>query len=112
MPDVSGKREHVGEFLLSEEGLSRPEAEDLREVVESLRALADPALSTAQLERAFAEHIDLCSYRLDAWQTGCFNRRLQQQRFPPERGGRSKTGCRGSILGRLAGLKIWFHPTR
>ncbi|MVM29219.1 hypothetical protein GO755_04180 [Spirosoma sp. HMF4905] len=33
-------------------------------------------LPTARLERLFAEHIDLCSYRLDAWQTGLVARRL------------------------------------
>ena len=27
-------------------------------------------MPTARLERLFAEHIDLCSYRLDAWQQG------------------------------------------
>lgn len=37
-------------------------------------------LPTARLERLFVEHLDLCTYRLDAWQTACFYRRLQ----PPE----------------------------
>lgn len=37
-------------------------------------------LPTAQLERLFAEHLDLCSYRFDAWQLGLANRRLQEQR--------------------------------
>lgn len=70
----------VGEFLLSEAGLQREESGMLRETMESIRALA--MLSTAQLERVFSEHIDLCSYRLDAWQTGFFHWRLLQQRFP------------------------------
>jgi hypothetical protein len=47
----------------------------LREVQECLKVLSD--LSTARLERIFVEHLDLCTYRLDAWQTGCFHRRLQ-----------------------------------
>jgi len=34
------------------------------------------ALPTAALERLFAEHMDLCSYRLDAWVHGLFARRL------------------------------------
>ena len=33
-------------------------------------------LSTAALERLFAEHMDLASYRLDAWVNGMFSRRL------------------------------------
>ena len=37
-------------------------------------------LPTARLERALVEHIDTLSYRLDAWQTSLFSRRLQQQR--------------------------------
>ncbi|GAB3945953.1 hypothetical protein GCM10028805_15880 [Spirosoma harenae] len=43
-------------------------------VIEALRTLR--GLPTARLERLFAEHMDLCSYRLDAWQTGLFMRRL------------------------------------
>jgi hypothetical protein len=35
---------------------------------------------TARLERCFIEHLDCCSYRLDAWQTGLFAQRLQAQR--------------------------------
>ena len=47
------------------------------------RALAElEHLPTARLERLFSEHLDLCSYRLDAWQTAFVTRRLEQQRFP------------------------------
>lgn len=42
-----------------------------REAMKKLRGLP-----TARLERLFAEHMDLCSYRLDAWTTGLFQRRL------------------------------------
>jgi len=35
---------------------------------------------TARLERVFAEHIDCCSYRLDAWQLGLVNYQLQAMR--------------------------------
>jgi hypothetical protein len=37
-------------------------------------------LTTARLERALAEHIDTLSYRLDAWETSLFTRRLERQR--------------------------------
>ena len=44
-------------------------------------------LSTARLERVLIEHVDTLGYRLDAWQTSLFTRRLQRQRrldAPPE----------------------------
>lgn len=47
-------------------------------VTTALRLLS--GLSTASLERLFAEHVDLCSYRLDAWQTGMFTHRLAMLR--------------------------------
>jgi hypothetical protein len=37
---------------------------------------------TGSLERAFAEHIDLCSYRWDAWMLSFVNERLAQLRRP------------------------------
>jgi hypothetical protein len=37
-------------------------------------------LSTARLERVLIEHVDTLGYRLDAWQTSLFARRLQRQR--------------------------------
>ncbi len=48
--------------------------------------------STAALERLFAEHLDLCSYRLDAWQLALINYRLENLRQPssneePHKGG-------------------------
>lgn len=48
---------------------------DTRKALEKLAGLP-----TARLERLFAEHIDLCSYRMDAWITGIFNRRLRFNR--------------------------------
>lgn len=36
-------------------------------------------LPTARLERAFAEHLDLCNYRLDGWMTGLVTERLEKQ---------------------------------
>ena len=44
-------------------------------MTEALRLLAP--LPTARLERLLAEHVDVCSYRLDAWLTGMFARRLR-----------------------------------
>lgn len=50
-------------------------------VAETRRAMEKLAdLPTARLERLFAEHIDLCSYRIDAWINGIFNLRLRSNR--------------------------------
>ena len=52
-----------------------PEAAALASMTDALRLLAP--LPTARLERLFAEHVDVCSYRLDAWLAGLFARRLR-----------------------------------
>ena len=70
----------VVEFFGLPEGLARPEATDLAEVRAGLSVLRD--LPTARLERLFAEHLDLCSYRLDAWQTALVAHRLERLREP------------------------------
>ncbi len=54
------------------------EGEGIAELRFSLKVLA--GMSTAQLERYLSDHLDLCSYRLDAWQTGLFHRRLAMRR--------------------------------
>lgn len=54
----------------------------VRYLSEQLKAL--PYLKdapTARLERVFAEHIDTCSYRLDAWKTGLMH--LQMEMMQP-----------------------------
>ena len=53
-------------------------AQQFREQIEALRHLENTP--TARLERAFAEHIDLCTYRLDAWKQGLLNYQLSEMR--------------------------------
>jgi hypothetical protein len=49
---------------------------------EQLRALSHlQQTPTARLERLLAEHLDCCSYRLDAWMTGLINFQLASMRF-------------------------------
>jgi hypothetical protein len=55
-----------------------PEAENFSEQLDALSVLADAP--TAALERLFAEHIDICSYRFDAWLLGLVNVQLQTMR--------------------------------
>ncbi len=52
----------------------------LADQIEALRVL-EPA-STARLERAFAEHIDLCTYRWDAWMLSIVREQLAAMRRP------------------------------
>jgi hypothetical protein len=63
---------------LKQKGDQVPEAANLTEARSALRVLK--SLSTARLERAFVEHLDLCSYRLDAWQLALPSLRLETLR--------------------------------
>lgn len=66
----------------------------LADQLEALRMLEQ--LPTARLERAFAEHLDLCSYRFDAWALSLVNQRLSQARLPK---GDAHRANRGLYLG-------------
>lgn len=57
-------------------------ARHLAEVVDAIGRLAD--LPTARLERLLAEHLDCCSYRLDAWRLGLVHHRLLTMRLGAE----------------------------
>ncbi len=58
------------------------------------------SLPTGRLERLFAEHVDLCSYRMDAWITGIFQDRLNTQRFQIREQGEGQPNFnRGTYLG-------------
>ncbi|MEP6734977.1 MAG: hypothetical protein ABJA70_05630 [Chryseolinea sp.] len=71
----------VADHLLTT-GRNEADAAFLNEMKDSLQKLAN--LPTARLERCFTEHLDTCTYRLDAWQTALFNQRLQKQRLAPD----------------------------
>jgi hypothetical protein len=55
-----------------------PETVDLSAIHKALEVLE--SLPTARLERLMAEHIDCCSYRLDAWKTGVVTCKLMEQK--------------------------------
>lgn len=61
------------------------ETVELREILAALDFLKDAP--TARLERVLAEHIDCCSYRLDAWKTGVAAARLEELRARDPVGG-------------------------
>lgn len=50
----------------------------MKEQLEAMEYLKD--LPTARLERIFAEHLDCCTYRLDAWKSGLLNYQLAGMR--------------------------------
>jgi hypothetical protein len=76
LPQLSQANVALGDFLATADTATVPAAFTLQEVRDSIARLEK--LKTAELERLFAEHIDLCSYRLDAWQTAIFAARLDR----------------------------------
>ncbi|MBA3315747.1 MAG: hypothetical protein H0T47_20980 [Planctomycetaceae bacterium] len=52
---------------------------NLHELIDALDLLKDAP--TARLERAFIEHLDLCTYRLDAWLLGLVDAQLHEMRY-------------------------------
>ena len=51
------------------------ELDTTRKAIEKIKDLP-----TAEADQLMKEHLDLCSYRLDAWQLGIVNKRLEKQR--------------------------------
>ena len=100
---VSAESMTTGDYLLGQARspsaiISKPpEAAPLAALTEALRVLAP--LPTARLERLFAEHVDAVSYRLDAWLTGMFARRLAIQRFGHRNTGSPFLGAYGWVTG-------------
>ncbi|MGH9495387.1 MAG: hypothetical protein ACRD3B_10345, partial [Candidatus Sulfotelmatobacter sp.] len=77
------------------------EAQALNQQLACLGTLA--SASTASLERVFAEHIDCCSYRYDAWLLGLVNFRLQNMRYVEN--GQQQAPRTGLYLGAYAWLE-------
>lgn len=75
-PTASGHS--LGRYVSTPSNWSGPEFTRLQEVTSAMTALK--SMPTRKLHRAFQEHIDLCSYRLDAWWTGLATKRLEEMR--------------------------------
>ncbi len=73
----------------------------LREQLAALERLK--AQPTARLERVFADHVDCCSYRLDAWTLGLVNYQLAKMRRTRE--GEAGTPRQGIFLGAYGWLE-------
>lgn len=65
---------HLASRIFTED----PPTRFISEQIKALAYLKDTP--TARLERVFAEHIDTCSYRLDAWKTGLAHAQMEQMR--------------------------------
>ncbi len=75
-PRITGRPGlRLGDFIAERIRTIDPE---MREQIEALESLQD--VPTARLERIFAEHLDCCSYRLDAWKSGLIRWQLEQMR--------------------------------
>ena len=93
----------VSDFISSATFVA-PEAADFAAQIGALEILVNA--STAQLERAFAEHIDTCSYRYDAWLLGLVNQHIQTQLAA----GRQSQQRSGLYLGAYAWVED-LHPS-
>lgn len=82
------------------------EAAYLRDQKSALPILANA--STARLERCFIEHLDCCNYRLDAWQTGLFAQRLQDQRESSSQNSERQMGIYLGAFGWIENLHRTF----
>ncbi len=85
------------------------EAGELSQQLACLGILA--GASTAALERVFAEHIDCCSYRYDAWLLGLVNYKLQSMRYVQDTQNQSQTTRPGFYLGAYAWLEDLLPST-
>jgi hypothetical protein len=79
------------------------ESADLGDQIAALRTLVDA--STAQLERAFAEHVDVVSYRFDAWLLAFAALQLEAMRAPTGENGDGQGVRTGVYLGAYSWLE-------
>lgn len=101
-PEITGSpTTRIADHLTARLGL----LEATRPLARQLAALTRlEGASTARLDRAFREHVDLCTYRLDAWLQGFLHLQLERMRGP---GGR-----RGARLGIHLGAYAWLEELR
>lgn len=95
----------VSDYLLTS-GSSEDEAIYVNDMKAALGLLAET--STAKLERCFTEHLDVCTYRLDAWQTALFRLRLLKNRNVSDSNG-NRERKKGIYIGAYGWLEN-IHP--
>ena len=82
------------------------EASSVKGLAGQLAALDQLAeVPTARLERCLAEHLDVASYRLDAWLLGLVDYQLSALRYRPRDEGQARTGVHLGAYGWLEDLQ-------
>ncbi|GAA2778425.1 hypothetical protein [Crossiella cryophila] len=104
-PLITGSTEvtvakHIGTVLAT-----NPDTAALKEQLDAVEVLA--ATPTARLERVLAEHLDLATYRLDAWRLGLATERLTELRAQPG----AAQGIHLGAYGWLENVKPDLSPT-
>jgi hypothetical protein len=92
---VTGRRNETVAEHITRRLPTLPQARLLNEQIRALALLS--STPTARLERLFAEHVDCCGYRLDAWMAGLTHAQLTAMRGV--RDGQTTAPRRGVLLG-------------
>jgi hypothetical protein len=90
---TNGARIPIGKFIPSILTTRNPYLNSQIQALECLRSAP-----TARLERAFAEHIDCCTHRLDAWWLGLLNVQLGLMRSMAPSGPNADAGTTGASV--------------
>ena len=93
----------VADFIAGSLFRNLPEAVLLESQIDALGRLENT--STGALERAFTEHVDCASYRLDAWKLGLVHYKLGTMRFGEIRDGNARQGLYLGMYGWLEDVK-------
>jgi hypothetical protein len=106
-PAITGKPDQLlVDFIPTVLRQTRPGAGATAALAEQVDALTHLAhLPTARLERVLAEHLDLATYRLDAWRLGQATERLAELRFGPQGTGAARPGLHLGAYGWLEDVR-------
>jgi hypothetical protein len=100
-PRITGSATLLVSDYISRNLVFLPQSAGLKDQIDALGILANAP--TARLERSFAETIDLCSYRYDAWLLGLVDYQLRAMRAANRDNG--DRGQDGAYLGAFAWLE-------
>ncbi len=105
IPEITGNdRQLLGDYI-SQVIETELKTSYLKKQLDALEKLENTP--TARLERLLTEHIDLCTYRLDAWKNAFANYELAAMRF--ERGNENNISAKSGIY---LGAYGWIEDVR
>src|SRR5262249_40271089 len=105
-PDVTGDPDTVIADFISRIVGQRPATRDLAAHVDAIEMLA--GVPTARLVRVLVEHLDCCTYRLDAWRLV----RVTEKLFALRYGATTHGGGQGAKTGVHLGAYGWLEDIR